>query len=144
VRDRLPFVFEDLGAQRVKNIARPVRVYPVRAAAPKAPTPPALPLPDKPSIAVLPFNNMSGEPVQDYFAEAGVIRRRCNQPRSAAHLTGLPKTLQPTITICARFHMLQPINGSLSFKGSVIWPEASSATPISPQRSLALLIVMQR
>src|ERR1700731_3885315 len=47
VRDRLPFVFEDLGEQQVKNIARSVRVYRVRDAggAPKAPTQPALPLP---------------------------------------------------------------------------------------------------
>src|SRR5689334_8825937 len=61
VRDRLPFAFEDLGEQQVKNIARPVRVYRVRDASPKAPAPtaPALPLPDKPSIAVLPFANMS-------------------------------------------------------------------------------------
>jgi hypothetical protein len=60
VRDRLPFVFEDLGEQQVKNIARPVRVYRVRDTAAKAPVPPVLPLPDKPSIAVLPFANMSG------------------------------------------------------------------------------------
>jgi hypothetical protein len=47
VRDRLPFVFEDLGEQQVKNIARPVRVYRVRdlEAAAKSPAPPALPLP---------------------------------------------------------------------------------------------------
>src|SRR5438034_9035623 len=51
VRDRLPFVFEDLGEHQVKNIARPVRVYRVRdigAAKPAAPS--VLPLPDKPSI----------------------------------------------------------------------------------------------
>src|SRR5215471_13884388 len=76
VRDRLPFVFEDLGEHQVKNIARPVRVYRVRDAATKstqpAPAPPALPLPDKPSIAVLPFANMSGEPEQEYFVD-GVV-----------------------------------------------------------------------
>src|SRR5499427_475253 len=61
VRDRLPFAFEDLGEQQVKNIARPVRVYHIRDTAAKR-LPTALPLPAKPSIAVLPFANMSGDP----------------------------------------------------------------------------------
>jgi len=71
VRDRLPFAFEDLGEQQVKNIARPVRVYRVPITG-KAPARDPLPLPDKPSIAVLPFQNMSGDPEQDYFAD-GIV-----------------------------------------------------------------------
>src|ERR1700737_4448720 len=87
VRDRLPFTFEDLGEQQVKNITRPVGVYRVRPESPHptpppragegsahgarvgAGEPPALPLPDKPSIAVLPFANMSGDPEQEFFAD---------------------------------------------------------------------------
>jgi adenylate cyclase len=71
VRDRLDYIFEDMGEQQVKNIARPVRVYRVcdLGGAAKIPSPPVLPLVDKPSIAVLPFANMSGDPEQEFFAD---------------------------------------------------------------------------
>ena len=72
---RLDLSFDDLGEQSLKNIARPVRVYRVRDSAFKSPSAPvssALPLPDKPSIAVLPFQNMSGDSEQDYFAD-GIV-----------------------------------------------------------------------
>ena len=75
VRDKLNSAFEDLGEQQVKNITRPVRVYRVgSSSAAKQPKSPAaaLPLADKPSIAVLPFANMSSDPEQDYFADGMV------------------------------------------------------------------------
>jgi adenylate cyclase len=72
VRDRLPFVFEDLGEQQVKNIARAVRLYRVRDTGSPANSEPVLPFPDKPSVAVLPFANLSGDPEQEYFADGMV------------------------------------------------------------------------
>jgi len=70
---KLNLCFDDIGEQQLKNIARPVRVYRVRdvatAKTQSAPELPALPLPDKPSIAVLPFINMSGDPDQEFFAD---------------------------------------------------------------------------
>jgi adenylate cyclase len=104
VRNKVGLEFEDLGEQEVKNIREPVRVYRWTDAA-ADPTPGmagaegALALPDKPSIAVLPFDNMSGDPDQEFFAD-GIA--------------------EDVITALSRFRSLFVIarNSSFSYKGT--------------------------
>jgi len=68
---KLDLAFEDIGEQQLKNIIRPVRVFRVvaKGSSPPAEIPTALPLPDKPSVAVLPFANLSSDPEQEFFAD---------------------------------------------------------------------------
>ena len=104
VRKVLPITFRDLGAQQVKNVQEPVRAYEAGAPAELAgvPAKPApLPLPDKPSIAVLPFQNMSGDPEQEYFAD-GMVEEI---------ITALSRNKQ--LFVIAR-------NSSFTFKGRVV------------------------
>ncbi|VIO69523.1 hypothetical protein CI1B_27290 [Bradyrhizobium ivorense] len=109
VRKVLPMTFMDLGVQQMRNIQEPIRAYQVVApgdAREMAPTrvadtdsPP--PMPDKPSIAVLPFENMSGDPDQEYFADGMV---------------------EEIITALSRFKWLFVIarNSSFTFKGKAV------------------------
>jgi len=109
IRGKTNFAFEDLGEKALKNIDRPVRLYGSRigpATPSKSPKSPVarsqpLPLPDKPSIAVLPFQNMSGDPNQEYFAD-GIV--------------------EDIITALSRFKSLFVIsrNSSFTYKGKVV------------------------
>ena len=105
VRGKTAFAFDDLGERVLKNIDRPVRLYAARSAA--APTVRStestkpLTLPDKPSIAVLPFQNMSGDSEQEYFAD-GIV--------------------EDIITALSRFKSLFVIarNSSFTYKGKAV------------------------
>jgi adenylate cyclase len=109
VSGRVKATFEDLGELSLKNIERPVRAYRVRVEGAAAPAPVAVPapadvplaLPDKPSIAVLPFQNMSGDPEQEYFAD-GIV--------------------EDIITALSRFKSLFVIarNSSFTYKGRAV------------------------
>jgi len=106
VRKILPITFADLGAQQVKNIHEPIRAHHVVDANERAHmhlggTSNVLPLPDKPSIAVLPFQNMSGDPDQEYFTDGMV---------------------EDIITALSRFKSLFVIarNSSFTYKGKAV------------------------
>jgi TolB-like protein len=92
--------FENCGEHHVKNIARPIRVYALAGTVTAQRERAVLPLPDKPSIAVLPFQNMSGDPEQEYFAD-GVV--------------------EEIITALSRFQHLFVIarNSSFTYKGRI-------------------------
>jgi TolB-like protein len=110
VRGKVDFAFGDMGVQRLKNIAEPMRAWRMQidanasaAASIELPIETAQPLalPDKPSIAVLPFQNMSGDPEQEYFSD-GVV--------------------EEIITALSRFKSLFVIarNSSFTYKGKAV------------------------
>jgi adenylate cyclase len=89
VKNRVDLSFDDLGAQRLKNIAEPVHVYRINPAGKAsgflAPMGDDLPLPSKPSIAILPFANLSGDREQDYLADG----LRLDVQAALVHASGL-------------------------------------------------------
>jgi TolB-like protein/class 3 adenylate cyclase/cytochrome c-type biogenesis protein CcmH/NrfG len=108
VRDKIALEVFDLGDKKLKNIARPVRVYRIdvgagRASSPAAPDArkPTLALPDKPSIAVLAFENMSGDIEQDYFAD------------------GIAEDIITALARFRQFHVTAR-NSSFTYKGQAI------------------------
>ena len=106
VQDKLSFGFDDMGEQTVKNIARPVGVHRIQLTDPIMPAKAATgaterSTPDRPSIAVLPFANMSGDPEQEYFAD-GI---------SEDIITGLSKL---------RWFFIIARNSSFAYKGKAV------------------------
>jgi adenylate cyclase len=110
IRGKIEMALDDMGPQSLKNIAEPMRAWrlqfeknspskPIKTAAVETAQPPALP--DKPSIAVLPFQNMSGDPEQEYFADGMV---------------------EEIITALSRFKSLFVIarNSSFTYKGKAV------------------------
>jgi adenylate cyclase len=87
VNDKLELEYEYLGEHEVKNIKKPVRVYKVllESVSPKSLVEEPLELPDKPSIAVLPFDNMSGNADQEYFSD-GLTEQIINGLCKVSHL----------------------------------------------------------
>jgi adenylate cyclase len=103
VKDKLELEFENLGEHEVKNIKEPVRVYKVLldSEPPKPLVKESLKPPDKPSIAVLPFDNMSGDPSQEYFSDG----------LTEEIITGLSKI--PHLIVIAR-------NSTFTYKGKAV------------------------
>ena len=102
IAGKLELSFEDLGEHTLKNIAKPVRIYRAGTGGTREhAAPPTLAFPDKPSIAVLPFENMSGDPEQEYFAD-GIV--------------------EDIITALSRFNALFVIarNSSFTYKGRAV------------------------
>ncbi|TDM89836.1 adenylate/guanylate cyclase domain-containing protein, partial [Lactobacillus crispatus] len=110
IRGKVEIVSDDLGPQNLKNIVEPMRAWRLQLADQHVARPQpglhsgqsqALAIPDKPSIAVLPFQNMSGDPEQEYFAD-GIV--------------------EDIITALSRFKSLFVIarNSSFTFKGKAV------------------------
>ncbi|HUL09475.1 MAG TPA: adenylate/guanylate cyclase domain-containing protein [Candidatus Acidoferrum sp.] len=101
VRNKVDIDFDDLGPQSLKNIAEPVRAYRIAGTPPVVVPAPSQATLDKPSIAVLPFTNLSGDPDQEYFADGMV---------------------EEIVTALSRFHWLFVIarNSSFAYKGKAV------------------------
>jgi len=93
VESKIGLEFEYLGEQAVKNIKKPVRVYRVKIESSISDFGMSveLPLPDKPSIAVLPFVNMSGDPEQEYFSD-GITEEIITGISKVPHLFVIART----------------------------------------------------